>query len=194
MQVPGTNFETINKISMSKLLALRQQLNITQEELCEKSGVSVRTIQRIEAGTAPKGYTLKALAKGLGVSEADLLDEKEKSVRDESTWLKVINLSPLPFIVIPPLNIAAPLLLMFWKNQFTPTTRQIVTIQILWTLVALLLLLLIMMLNDWFAIQSKFTLLVPIVWVLLNGFVVLRNAAEIAKNNTLRISLKFSLL
>ncbi|MBB5283930.1 transcriptional regulator with XRE-family HTH domain [Rhabdobacter roseus] len=179
---------------MSKLLALRQQLNITQEELCEKSGVSVRTIQRIEAGTAPKGYTLKALAKGLGVSEADLLDEKEKSVRDESTWLKVINLSPLPFIVIPPLNIAAPLLLMFWKNQFTPTTRQIVTIQILWTLVALLLLLLIMMLNDWFAIQSKFTLLVPIVWVLLNGFVVLRNAAEIAKNNTLRISLKFSLL
>ena len=179
---------------MSKLLALRQQLNLTQEELCEKSGVSVRTIQRIEAGVPPKGYTLKALAKGLGVSEADLLDEKEKSVPDHAPWLKLINLSALPFIVLPPLNIAAPLLLMFWKNQFTPTTRKIVTIQILWTLAAILLLILIMILNDWFAVRSQFTLLIPILWVLLNGFVILRNAVEIDRNKRLRITLNFSII
>mgnify|MGYP003598873837 CR=1 FL=1 len=44
-------------------------MNLTQEELAEKSGISVRTIQRIESGTKPKGYTLKALAAALGISE-----------------------------------------------------------------------------------------------------------------------------
>ena len=41
---------------------LREEKNITQTELAEKSGLSLRTIQRIEAGNVPKGYTLKALA------------------------------------------------------------------------------------------------------------------------------------
>ncbi|NQY05646.1 MAG: helix-turn-helix transcriptional regulator, partial [Flavobacteriaceae bacterium] len=47
---------------MNKLVALRTQRNLTQEELAEKSGISSRTIQRIEAGTVPKGHTLKTLA------------------------------------------------------------------------------------------------------------------------------------
>ena len=41
---------------------LREEKNLTQTELAEKSGLSLRTIQRIEAGNVPKGYTLKALA------------------------------------------------------------------------------------------------------------------------------------
>ena len=44
---------------MSKLKNLREFQNLTQEELAEKSGVSVRTIQRIETGKKPKGYTLR---------------------------------------------------------------------------------------------------------------------------------------
>nr|MBC7611596.1 helix-turn-helix transcriptional regulator [Pseudopedobacter sp.] len=44
---------------MSKLKRIREQQNLTQEELSEKSAVSVRTIQRIEAGKDPKGYTLR---------------------------------------------------------------------------------------------------------------------------------------
>jgi len=48
---------------MSKLKQLREQKNMTQEELSEKSGISVRTIQRIESGTNPKGHTLKYLLK-----------------------------------------------------------------------------------------------------------------------------------
>jgi transcriptional regulator with XRE-family HTH domain len=38
---------------MSKLKVLRQLQNLTQEELY-KSGISVRTIQRIETGKEPK--------------------------------------------------------------------------------------------------------------------------------------------
>ena len=49
---------------MSKLREIRERHNLTQEELSEKSGISVRTIQRIESGTEPKGHTLKILTKG----------------------------------------------------------------------------------------------------------------------------------
>lgn len=48
---------------MSLLLEHREKQNLTQEELAAKSGVSVRTIQRIESGITPKGYTLESLSK-----------------------------------------------------------------------------------------------------------------------------------
>ena len=57
---------------MPELKKIRELKNLTQEELAEKSGLSVRTIQRIEAGVQPKGYTLKVLALSLDVPERDL--------------------------------------------------------------------------------------------------------------------------
>jgi transcriptional regulator with XRE-family HTH domain len=176
---------------MSRLLFLRLELNLTQEELCEKSGVSVRTIQRIEAGTPPKGYTLKALAKGLGISEAELVDKTEIAVPADMKWIKLINLSALPFMFLPPLNVAVPLLLMFSKKLFTPLTRELVTIQILWSLIAGGLFLTVIILNDWWGITSKYMMLVPVVWLAINLYIVLRNAAEIVKHNALRIRVGF---
>lgn len=50
-----------------KLVALRKAKNLTQEELAEKGRVSVRTIQRIEAGDVlPRTYTVKILLAALG--------------------------------------------------------------------------------------------------------------------------------
>lgn len=168
---------------MSTLLSSRQNLNLTQEELSEKSGVSVRTIQRIEAGNPPKGYTLKALAKAMDISEASLLGVDETAYTSNK-WLKIINLSSLPFIVVPPLNFLVPLVIMFFRKEFNPVTRTIISVQLLWTLSALVLLIIILMLNDWFAVQSKFTMLIAIVWVLINSIIILRNAVEINKNKT----------
>jgi transcriptional regulator with XRE-family HTH domain len=49
-----------------RLIALRKQKNLTQEELVEKSNVSVRTIQRIENGDVlPRISTVKILLKAL---------------------------------------------------------------------------------------------------------------------------------
>ncbi len=168
---------------MSTLLSYRQNLNLTQEELSEKSGVSVRTIQRIEAGVAPKGYTLKALAKAMDISEANLLGKNETEYTTNK-WLKIINLSSLPFIVVPPLNFLVPLLIMFFRKEFNPVTRTIISVQLLWTLSALVLLIIILILNDWFAVQSKLTMLIAIVWVLINSIIILRNAVEINKKKT----------
>jgi transcriptional regulator with XRE-family HTH domain len=50
-----------------QLIALRKEKNLTQEELVEKSHVSVRTIQRIEAGeVVPRLSTVKILLTALG--------------------------------------------------------------------------------------------------------------------------------
>lgn len=179
---------------MSRLLRLRLNLNLTQEELSEKSGVSVRTIQRIEAGNTPKGYTLRTLAKALAVNETDLLEDSEITSSNNHKWLKIINLSSLPLSFVPPLNVVVPLLIMFIKKEFTPATRQIVSIQLLWTFLAILLFMIPVMLNDWFEIRSKFTMLIPVVWILVNSIIILRNAFEISKSKNPRIIPDFNIL
>ena len=61
-----------------KILELRQQKGLTQEELVEQCNISVRTIQRIEAGeTMPRIYTIKTILSAL---DRDLDDLKEDSL------------------------------------------------------------------------------------------------------------------
>lgn len=51
---------------------MRLRRGWSQEQLAEASGVSVRTVQRIEGGRAPGPATRAALADALGVDPADL--------------------------------------------------------------------------------------------------------------------------
>lgn len=171
---------------MSNVLNFRQNLNLTQEELSEKSGVSIRTIQRIEAGTLPKGHTLKALAKALDVSENDLL-KTPNAVDVNIKWLKIINFSSLLFVIIPPLNFLAPLLIILIKKQLNALTKILLSIQLVWTLMALFLLIFILMLKDWFDVQSKITLSIAIVWILINVIIILCNASAINRGQNARI-------
>ena len=137
---------------MSKLKIVREQKNLTQEELSEKSGISVRTIQRIESGIAPKGHTLKALSKTLEILETELTDKTEENrvvekpeeliVKSQTEIgidfqkIKLINLSSILFVMLPPLNILVPLLLFFALKQKNHLTRQIISLQIIWTILA----------------------------------------------------------
>ena len=137
---------------MSKLKQIREQQNLTQEELSEKSGISVRTIQRIESGTEPKGHTLKTLSKTLEISVDDLLNKKvevlvedttEKSIKNSEIEsqinyqkVKMINLSSVLFVLLPPLNILVPLILSYSLKQKNQLTKQIISLQILWTILA----------------------------------------------------------
>ena len=190
---------------MSKLKTIREFQNLTQEELAEKSGISVRTIQRIETGKAPKGYTLKVLAKVLAIEENELLFEKpekenldyveemnktQETVLINFTKLKLINLSSIPFIVIPPLNIIIPIFLMFKIKQKNRLAKQIISIQILWTIFAPI----IFMLGIFLKLGNQFTLLIMVLIVLSNFFIILRNAIEIDKHKKLFYKLNFSMI
>jgi transcriptional regulator with XRE-family HTH domain len=168
---------------MCKLSHLREQLNLTQEELSEKSGLSVRTIQRIESGQAPKGYTLKALAAALGVDEAffSRTEGTGEKDQDEMRWNKIINISALPCAFLPPLNIVVPLAIMYLKKQNNSINRKLVSVQILWTLIALFLLVIVLILTDWLGIKSPLKMLIPIIWLSVNIITVTTNAFLLGK-------------
>ncbi len=70
-----------------KIAELRQQKNLTQDELVEKCNVNVRTIQRIEAGeVTPRNSTLKIITEALG-EDFNQLFEEEKSTLLESAFV-----------------------------------------------------------------------------------------------------------
>ncbi|MDR2235303.1 MAG: helix-turn-helix domain-containing protein [Chryseobacterium sp.] len=194
---------------MSKLKAVREQKNLTQEELSEKSRISVRTIQRIESGTEPKGHTLRALAQALEIQESVLLEipavpqtgqetkpETEKDIRTieeegiDYSKIKMINLSSLLFVVLPPLNILTPLLLMYVLKQRNSLTRQIISVQMMWTALAPI----VFMLGIFLKLGRQFSLVLMILIVLSNVFIILRNAASIDRNKKLHFKLNFSMI
>ncbi len=172
---------------MNKLLLLREQCNLTQEELAQKSGISVRTIQRLEAGQVPKGYTLRALAAALGVDEASFGIAEEPQDAKQLKWCKLINLCTLPLLLLPPLNILVPLAMIIVKKQDCRLARQLVSLQFIWTLIAGLLLLVVMMLHDWLGVKSQYTILIAVVWLLAGAVMIIRNAMEMARSNNPRI-------
>lgn len=179
---------------MSKLKSIRERQHLTQQELADRSGISVRTIQRIESGTDPKGQTLKILARNLEVKEEDLVEKPETLDKLNLTLIKLINFSSLPFTLLPPANIILPLIIMFIRKEFNPLTRQIVSLQILWTIGAGIIFMSSAFMKNWFSLGSDFVLVVMILLVLSNVFIILRNAAEIDRRRRLRICLSFSVI
>ncbi|WP_185290098.1 helix-turn-helix domain-containing protein [Chryseobacterium lactis] len=196
---------------MSKLKALREQKNLTQEELSEKSKISVRTIQRIEAGTEPKGHTLRALAQTLGVEERLLQDivvipetndevigetdveiKADQQLHPEINYslVKIINLSSLLLTLLPPLNVLVPLILMFAMKQKNSLVKQIISVQMIWTVMAPI----VFILGIFLKLGRPFTLVLMIVIVLSNIFIILRNAAEIDRKKKLYFRLKFNMI
>lgn len=191
---------------MSKLKIIREQKNITQEELSENSGVSVRTIQRIEAGSDPKGYTLRILSQTLGIHEQDLISQKglidnladipnlSKLLGDnliaKNNIYKLINFSAIPFIVLPPLNIIVPFFLMKHKKASDSITKQIVTLQLMWTIGSVIVFMLWVLMK----LANSLNIWVLALLVLVNLTITIRNAIEIDKNNNLYYKLKFNLI
>ena len=189
---------------MSELKKIREQKNFTQQELAERSGISVRTIQRIEAGTDPKGYTLKTLASTLNISEKDLLiqeipkeifvENSLPSIKKEgvfnSTLIKMINLSSLPLAWFPIANFLPPLMIMLFTKEKSQIVKQIVSLQIFLAIISPVIFMIIAILK----LGSPSVMITMIVLVLANIYIILRNAYEIDKNKKLFYQLNFSIL
>ena len=102
---------------------LREEKNLTQTELAEKSGLSLRTIQRIEAGNVPKGYTLKALAIFFETEPEKLIPNK---VILNVERAKLINISSLAGLIIPFGDVILPLILTYkTKDQQNKKNKKV---------------------------------------------------------------------
>jgi uncharacterized Tic20 family protein len=97
-----------------KVVELRKQKGLTQEQLAEICEITPRTIQRIESGEVdPRSYTLQCLGTALA------FDFEVDNTTSENLWLTILHLSSTLCILI------IPLLLWSWKkNQSIKIDRQ----------------------------------------------------------------------
>ncbi|WGQ10063.1 helix-turn-helix domain-containing protein [Pedobacter gandavensis] len=101
----------------SKLALYRRKKGMTQEHLAELSGVTTRTIQRIEKGSVvPHIQTLKILADCLEIDPELLMDEPEGTANTASIT-PLFHLLALIGLSLPVLNILLPFLLWLLKRE-----------------------------------------------------------------------------
>lgn len=146
-----------------RIKILRTQQGMTQELLAETSGLSLRTIQRIEHNeTSPTGDTLKRLSNALNVSPDELIDW---AIKEDPKYLTFLNLSALTFIFFPLLGILVPYMLWSAKKGKIKTIdilgKSLINFQLTWTLFLFGIPLLAMLFNrigfiDQFSIRNIF--------------------------------------
>src|SRR6056297_3308430 len=128
-----------NQELASKVKKLRKRKGYSQEYLAEKSGVSLRTVQRIEKGeNSPRGDTLKRLAGSLDVNHDKIIDWER---RNDHNYLKNTQLSALGFLIFPLLGIIIPLAMWLAKKDkitnINSTAKSLINFEITWNLLVL---------------------------------------------------------
>jgi len=175
---------------MSIIKQIRVKYGLTQVDLSKKTGLSLRTIQRLDASDkAPKGHTLKVLSKVFNL-EPLVFQEKFQSSQEnkasDTLSIKYINLSILAFLGIPFGNIILPLLT--WRNKrksklVDEVGRKIINIQILWSILLCLFLCVSPFLNILTASSFPIILVVLFIAILINIIVVITTAMALQRNN-----------
>lgn len=133
-----------NQFLSKNLVYQRKLKGYTQEELAEKTSVTVRTIQRIEKGdVSPHLQTVKMLAAALDIEVDDLLNlENPKEEDIQKKWLLLLHGTPLLGFGIPLFNILIPLFIWIHKREDNPLYerhgRAVVNFQITMTLLFVL--------------------------------------------------------
>lgn len=86
--------EKQNMTIANKLKHFRHINCLSQEKLAETSGISIRTIQRIEEGkSVGSGYTINALSKALNINSTDLVNSvSQNTLPVSNNTLKLKNI------------------------------------------------------------------------------------------------------
>jgi transcriptional regulator with XRE-family HTH domain len=172
---------------------LREEKNMTQNELAEKSGLSLRTIQRIEAGNILKGYTLKTIAEALETNSENLMIKKGNIQVERA---KLINLSVLSGLLIPFGSVIFPLILTY-KTQDSANKelgKQIVGLQIVLSLVFSILMIVSPFLQNSFTIKFPLFIIPLIAFLSLKLLIVILNGICLNQKKDLAIKLKNNFL
>jgi len=125
-----------NKNLAIRVKELRNRKGMSQEILAEESGLSLRTIQRIENGeTEPTGDTLKRLSNALNVNPDELIDW---TIKEDKGFLTFLNLSALTFIFFPLLGILVPFIMWTSKKDklkdINKVGKELINFEITWTI------------------------------------------------------------
>ncbi len=138
-----------------KLKQFRRINCLSQEKLAEASGISIRTIQRIEEGrSVGSGFTISALAKTLKIEVTDLIEpvaQKALPVPGKTVKLKILNLSAITMLAIPFANVFIPAY-FYWKYKDDEKVKEIggkiLSFQVFWTLATIVIAIVILSLGS----------------------------------------------
>lgn len=144
----------------------RTSNQLSQQELSDKSGISIRTIQRIEKKlSSGSPYIIKSLCKALQIEVEDIklseiipeiieANSQKKTEhlgvnnKDDKTKnrLKLVNFSSIFILLFPLLNLIIPLLIYWRQKNYLSNNSvalKIISFQIIWTVGTLILLIFI---------------------------------------------------
>ncbi|MCD0456927.1 helix-turn-helix transcriptional regulator [Chryseobacterium sp. LC2016-27] len=176
----------------NKIQLLREENRLTQKELAEKAGLSLRTIQRIEAGNTPKGFTLKALAESLNTTPEDLIEKEDKNIERA----KLINSSALFGLIIPFGGIIFPLILTYKTQEIynKQLGRNVVALQIILSVTMSLFLIASPFIQKELSIKFPVFLIILITFLFLKLIAIIVNGITLNKKKDLHTKLKFNFL
>ncbi|WP_276380856.1 helix-turn-helix domain-containing protein [Flavobacterium sp. H4147] len=177
----------------NKVKILREEKNMTQNELAEKSGLSLRTIQRVEAGHILKGFTLKKVAQTLETKPDNLFIKKENSTIERA---KLINLSVLSGLIIPFGSVIFPLVLTHKTKDLLNKEfgKQIVGFQMLLSLILSVSMIISPFVQSLFSLKFPFFLIPLIIILGLKLLIVIINGISLNQKKQLSIKLKTNFL
>ncbi len=175
---------------MNIIKNIREEFGYTQAELAKQSGLSLRTIQRLESNNKePKGHTLIALSNVFNI-EPKLLQEKfiyfGKTKKSEKTTIQFINLSIISFVGIPFGNLIFPFILWYKnrKSKFVDEVgRRIINFQILWWIVLSLMLCVSPFISRKFLDNAQIIFYILFLGYTLNIIIVCITAIKLKHNN-----------
>jgi len=128
-----------------KISQARKTQGLSQEALAEATGVSSRTIQRIENNVStPRAFTLKQIAQALNLPiQAFQVSSPTSPSTVAVSWTQVrlLNASTLAVVLLPLSNVLLPLWLWQQNKHHTVVNqvgKQILNFQILWSIATLL--------------------------------------------------------
>ena len=179
---------------------IRQQRGFTQAALAKQTGLSLRTIQRLESSNKePKGHTLTVLSEVFNMQPSALSTKFKSSEHQqdtEKTSVRLINLSILSFIGIPFGNIIFPIILWYRnrKSKFVDEVgRRIINFQIIWWVILSLLLSISPIISRTFLSDTQIILYVLFVGYAFNVVIVCMTALKLKRNdyNFLNTPLRF---
>jgi transcriptional regulator with XRE-family HTH domain len=171
-----------------KIKNLRSAKGLSQEELAGLTGLSLRTIQRIENNeTEPRGDSLKRLAIALNTTPDELINWR---LEQDPNYLLMLSISALSFFIFPLLGIIIPQLLWTLKKDkiagVDALGKAIINYQITWVLLlgVSVLLYLFIVFSGFEQIEIS-----PLIFILFTAFVSL-NILLISVMNIYRVRIR----